>query len=189
MATIVSRKCPNCGYSCSTTVYNYRRTLIGTPLMVCDNCVAPMIGSQFSEWIQLTPIRKFFYISNPFIIGCALFLSFFLSFLPLESYREGSFLILRLIVWLVLFLPIAYLSAHMRCNGKSFIGEYTKSAIRIRDPEYRALLSKRVALYDESIPFFRISEKNKAYISTQIAKAMADGKGISLTPHLMSEVY
>jgi len=60
--TFIRKACPKCGHSASMAVHNYVGEPIGQPLSVCPSCGAIAWDSEHREWIQMSPVRKFYAI-------------------------------------------------------------------------------------------------------------------------------
>ena len=148
--THIRMGCPNCKYSYSTSIYGYVNDPIGIPLTRCPRCGQIFKDSKHKEWIQMSPIKKYFSIAPR-----GNFVSIFLALIPMIVYARsnieldniafGGFLIAS---WLV----ANYIVIAMRINSRSCMERITSSISRTNNEEYAQLLSKFGKTYSYSIP-------------------------------------
>lgn len=147
--THIRMGCPNCGYTYSTSVYGYVEDPIGIPLTRCPRCSQIFKDSKHKEWIQMSPIKKYFSISPRGNI-----VSIFLAFIPMIIFVRSN-IELGDAFWGVL-IASWFVANHIviaiRVNSQACMERIISSVSRTNDEEYAQLLSKFGKIYDHSIP-------------------------------------
>ena len=148
--TYIRIECPKCNYSHSTSVYGYVEDPIGVPLMRCPQCGNIVRNNNHKEWIQMSPLKKYFSISPRGNI-----LSIFLSFIPIIilvrsniEFGNGAFWGILAASWLI----SDYLVISIRVNCRNCLNRIISSISRTNDESYAELLSQFGKIYGNSIP-------------------------------------
>lgn len=169
MSTFIKTTCPKCGYSNSYSIYGYVKNPIGIPLVRCEVCGNIFKTEKQKEWIQMSPLKKFYAIAPRWIpcgaFGVSLILSVGFVRVILENLNDTVGSIFSLGVLVLGALLGAYLTAWLLAGSEKFTQQYLESLKRTRNPIYQELLGQYGKLYDESMPFgIRIPGDKKSRI-------------------------
>lgn len=167
--TYITKKCRSCGFTYRTSIYGYVQNPIGVPVSRCPRCGTLYNERGNSEWIQMSPFKKYRSI-HPRCTYTAIFLGAFLT--PLIVAPFALFIKNMIILPLGYLLGFAlahYLLTCLHVGSEKFREAYCESILRTRNVEYREYLSKQGMLYDESIPNWVLctkgaKEKISAYL-------------------------
>lgn len=166
--TYIRIGCPKCNYSYRTTIYGYVEDPLGIPLTRCPRCNQTFRNNKHKEWIQMSPIKKYFSIAPRGNI-----LSMFLAMIPMialvrSNIEIGSgamFFGILAASWFV----ADYLVILFRINSKTCINRIISSISRTNNEAYAKLISNFNRLYDYSIPkILMLTPSNKELIENAI---------------------
>lgn len=175
--THIQIRCRKCGHTFNRSVYGYMEDPIGIPLMKCPRCDEVYKDNKHKEWIQMSPIKKYFSISPTGNI-----LSLFLCFIPilialkLGIIEDTNYPTVQtnLIFWgtlLVSWFVCHYIIVCIRANCWKFYNRLIYSIARTRNEAYAQTLSKFGKIYGESIPKIVIFTKaSQATIEYELDK-------------------
>lgn len=157
--TYITKRCRSCGYKHKASVYGYVHDPIGVPFSRCPQCGTLHEEPGNSEWIQMSPFKKYRSI-HPRASSSAFFLGIFLA--PVTVVPLG--LLIKNMIILPLGLLFAFMLAHylltcLHVGSEKFRESYCDSILRTRGEEYREFLNKQGTLYDESIPAWVLCTK------------------------------
>lgn len=190
--TYVKKKCKNCGYSVSEVVGSYIKEPLGIPLAFCPRCGKIMKDSDRKEWVQMSPLRKFYAI-NPKGIMYALtgtlvaMLVMYLimdaklgeKFSEIDTLPDETLKICLFLSVAGIFLILYYVFTRIAVNKGRFINLYKQSVKRTRNEKYRKLLEPMGKVYDESLPFgLHFSAYNQKQIDYELSHIEEDVKVI-----------
>ena len=156
--TYIRIGCPKCNYSYRTSVYGYVEDPIGVPLMRCPRCNNLFRDNKHKEWIQMSPIKKYFSISPRGNI-----LSIFLSFIPMIIFVRSNIELGTIAFWgslVAAWLIFDYIVISIRINCSDRLDTIISSISRTNDESYAKLLSQFGEIYGYSIPKFLIVTKD-----------------------------
>ena len=160
MSAYIRIRCPKCNYLYSTYVYGYVEDPIGVPLTQCPRCNNISKDSKRKEWIQMSPIKKYFSISPRSNI-----LSTFLALIPMiilscNNIEVGKmFLGVLIVSWII----ADYIVISIRVNCRSCLDRIISSISRTNNESYAQHLSKLGKIYGNSIPkVLFLSKSNRA---------------------------
>lgn len=150
--TYITKRCRSCGFTHKASIYGYVHDPIGVPVSKCPQCGALHKESGNSEWIQMSPFKKYRSI-HPRGSSFAFFLGIFLT--PLTVFPLA--LLFKNMVVLPIGLLLGFVLAHylltcLHVGSEKFRKAYCDSILRTRNMEYREFLSQQGTLTDESIP-------------------------------------
>ena len=164
--TYIRIGCPKCNYSYSTSVYGYVEDPIGVPLTRCPRCNNISRDNKHKEWIQMSPIKKYFSISPRGNI-----LSIFLAFIPMiilvrNNIEIGDmFFGILAVSWII----ADYIVISIRVNCQNCLERIISSISRTNDESYAQLLSQFGKIYGNSIPkILFLSKSNRASLAYAI---------------------
>lgn len=168
--TYIQVRCSKCGYTHRAVKHGYMTDPIGIPLMQCPSCKAVSRCRDHKEWIQMSPIRKYFAISPRGIFGAV-----FLAMIPaLILARHGNSEALA--AWALRLYPLFWLVFHyilvsIRVNCDKFLCRMVPSVKRTRNEDYRKLLANFGKLYSEDIPkFVLVKNETKKAIALDLKR-------------------
>ena len=150
--TYITKRCGNCGFTHKASIYGYVHDPIGMPISRCPQCGTLYKDTGNSEWIQMTPFKKYRSI-HPRGTAFAWFLGIFLTPVMAAPFAFLFKNMIALPLGLLLAVALAhYLLTCLHVGSEKFRTSYCDSILRTRNEEYRETLSKQGTLYDESIP-------------------------------------
>lgn len=146
--------CPNCGYSYRKSIYGYVEDPIGIPLTRCPMCDRVFKYGKHKEWLQMSPIKKYFSVSPRGNI-----VSIFLAWIPMIPFARLNIKVPDdLVLWVVLgVLAVSwfiadYIVIAIRINSQVCMERIISSISRTNNEEYAEMLSRIGKIYDNSIP-------------------------------------
>ncbi len=177
--TYINMKCKKCGYSYRTSIYGYMEDPIGIPIMRCPNCNELYKDAKHKEWIQMSPIKKYFSIS-PMGNLLSMFIAIIPVFLLSKICNFGDepsttnnliFLGSLFVSWLI----CNYVVICIRANCWKFYDRIIPSISRTRNEPYTKILSRFGKIYGEAIPRFVIFTKaSRATIEYEVENNKTD---------------
>ena len=170
--TYIRIACPKCNYSYSKSIYGYVEDPIGIPLTRCPRCNNILRDNKHKEWIQMSPIKKYFSIAPRGNI-----LAIFLAFIPMLflvwsdiDFGDGVFWGGLAVSWLI----SDYIVMSIRVNCKNCLDRIVSSISRTNNESYAELLSQFGEIYGYSIPKVLLFTKaNKASIEYAVKNRKA----------------
>lgn len=175
-------KCEKCGYHYSQVSRGHIEDPIGMPIMRCPFCKTIYKDTKHKEWIQMSPLQKYFAISPRGNI-VALFLAFipmifllrvdmldFIDEVP-SALATPLFLLVLFVFWFF----FDFLIVCSRVNEREFLDRVIKSLARTRNEEYKSLLLQFGKIYGENFPkLARITRYSKTVIEYGIKDKLSD---------------
>lgn len=177
MSTHIYMGCPKCGYSCRGSIYGYVEDPLGVTLTKCPRCGQIFKDSKHKEWLQMSPIKKYFSIAPR-----GNFVSIFLALLPamaisFEAHIESGIGILGILAvsWLI----ADYIVIAIRVNSKARMDCIISSISRTNNENYVRMLSKFGKIYDNSIPkVLLLTRANRERLENTIKNKKTEGINI-----------